>query len=353
MKLSALLLSLICLPGFAYAAGAGDFEDISPTLKPAVAERAASAILCAEDAGEEVDKLIVVDMGMKSTDKRMWAYDLSGEKPKLILNALVAHGSGSDRNGDGRADKFSNTPNSHMTSLGLYKIAEAYHGKNGLSRKLDGLFKRFNSNARDRAVVMHPSGYVNPGHVGRSQGCPAVNQKTMDALERAGLNNAVLWIDGPDQALADELAACAAKREEAMRAELVALMDKYVPSHTPNHWAGLEGIAVQNAELPSYQDPFSPVLGWEWNKHGVGQSIPVELDEAPTLDTAFQVVASICRVSTDLNDFVCMNQPVAHDFHRKWLRLDSLPLQRRDEEYSTPGNHLRTTAQAADRSWRS
>jgi hypothetical protein len=66
----------------------------------------------------------------------------------------------------------------------------------------------WNDKARERAVVIHSSNYVRPGAVGRSQGCPAVSQETLDALEKAGLGNALLWIDGHDQNLAKAVEHC-------------------------------------------------------------------------------------------------------------------------------------------------
>ena len=214
MKLLATaLIALALLPGITCAIGADDLVGAAPNITLGVAERALDAVHCTQDAGKKIDKLIVIDMSLGSKSRRLWAFDLKDpSNPKMILNDRVAHGAGSDRDGDGIADEFSNTPNSHMTSLGLYKISERYQGKNGWSRRLDGLLARWNSNARDRAVVMHPSTYVNEGRVGRSQGCPAVNQKTMDALEAAGLSNAVLWIDGNSKELAMEVADCAAKK---------------------------------------------------------------------------------------------------------------------------------------------
>lgn len=225
-------LLLMLLPCLSHAAelSVQQIQEIAPTMTKEVATRALDAIVCAQESGQLVDKLIVVDMSLKSTEKRLWALDVSGRKVRLVLNDLVAHGSGSDRNNDGYADTFSNTPNSNMTSLGLYKVSERYHGKNGWSRRLDGLFARFNSKARNRAVVMHPSNYLNPGRVGRSQGCPAVNPKTMAALEQAGLKNAVLWIDGPDTSLAMEVAECASKSKARKQKELMLAIERLVPS---------------------------------------------------------------------------------------------------------------------------
>lgn len=186
-------------------------------LSPVVAQRALDAMLCAQDTGATIDKLIVVDMSRPAREKRLWAFDMKDPRQaRLILNDRVAHGSGSDPLGRGRAERFGNTLGSNMTSLGLYRIAERYQGKNGWSRKLDGLFAFFNGRARERSVVLHPSTYVGPGHVGRSQGCPAVAQDTMDALESAGLQNAILWIDGPDKNLQITVAECAAKRQQKL-----------------------------------------------------------------------------------------------------------------------------------------
>ena len=187
---------------------------LDATLPVPVARRAMDAVLCAQDQGLVVEKLLLVDMAAPASTPRLWAFDRSdADKPRLVLRDYVAHGAGSDPNRDGKAEQFSNRPNSHMTSLGLYKVAERYHGKSGWSRRLDGLFARFNGKARERAVVMHPATYVRPGRVGRSQGCPAVSQATMDRLEKAGLKNAVLWIDAEDKDLEAEVAECSQKRK--------------------------------------------------------------------------------------------------------------------------------------------
>lgn len=183
-----------------------------------VAERAIQALYCAEAQGSSIDKLIVVDMALDARQKRLWAFDLKDrEKPRLVVNHLVSHGSGSDPDGDGKAQRFSNTPHSNMTSLGLFKVAERYAGKHGWSRRLDGLLGRFNDRARERAVVLHAAPYVTPVRAGRSQGCPAVAPDILAELERSGLSDTVLWVDGPDPQLGDEVSKCAAKgRERAL-----------------------------------------------------------------------------------------------------------------------------------------
>src|SRR5690606_36020275 len=95
---------------------------------------------------------------------------------EVLLNTYVAHGRNT---GLKMATDFSNTESSFQSSLGFYVTAETYYGKNGLSLFLDGQEKGFNSNARQRYVVVHGADYANPdfiertGRLGRSLGCPA------------------------------------------------------------------------------------------------------------------------------------------------------------------------------------
>lgn len=204
---------LILLAPPADALNPQSLTQAAPTLSPHVAERAAQAISCMEAHGDAPTRLIVVDMSLHANQKRLWAFDLAGaDGAELLLTDWVAHGAGSDPDRDGRPERFSNRVNSHMTSLGAYRIAERYHGKNGWSRRLDGLMDGLNSLARERAVVMHPSAYVQPGSVGRSQGCPAVRQEVMAMLEREGIENALLWIDAEDAALSLALDLCQSER---------------------------------------------------------------------------------------------------------------------------------------------
>ena len=74
---------------------------------------------------------------------------------------------------------FSNTSGSEATSRGPYLTCEWYAGKYGTSIRLQGL-DGDNSNALDRAIVMHPAQYVGQdmiarwGKIGRSEGCFAM-----------------------------------------------------------------------------------------------------------------------------------------------------------------------------------
>jgi len=170
-----------------------------PELSQGAARRAQSALQCARAAGQKFNKFLIFDASRSSSERRLFVLDVS-DKPQLLFSDWVAHGAGSDANKDGRAERFSNKPNSNATSLGLYRISERYVGKHGWSYRLDGLTPGFNDNARQRAVVLHSAAYVMPGHVGRSWGCPAVRPETLKRLDRLDVTGSLLWVDGEDLA---------------------------------------------------------------------------------------------------------------------------------------------------------
>lgn len=157
------------------------------TIETDVLELALGAASCAVKSGavQRPRTLTVIDYSKPSSQKRLWVYDLTTRE--LLYEELVAHGQGSGAN---LATQFSNTPDSHQTSLGLFVTDETYVGRNGYSLRLDGLDKGMNDRARDRAIVMHGAPYVSPafakanGRLGRSHGCPAVS----DAVARELIN---------------------------------------------------------------------------------------------------------------------------------------------------------------------
>ena len=108
----------------------------------------------------------------------------------------VAHGKGSDPDGDGYATRFSNEHNSKASSLGFYITGELYMGKHGKSMRLHGL-SSVNSNALARAVVVHESAYVREASVrqGRSFGCLAVSATEIRKV-LASLNGGALIYAG-------------------------------------------------------------------------------------------------------------------------------------------------------------
>jgi len=164
------------------------------TIDTGVFDLALSAASCAVKSGAvgQPRTLTVIDYSKPSSEQRLWVYDLRTRE--LLYQELVAHGQGTGAN---LAKQFSNKPDSHQTSLGLFVTDETYVGRNGYSLRLDGLDKGVNDRARERAIVMHGAPYVSPefvkanGRLGRSHGCPAVSdavaRKLIDRVKGGGL----------------------------------------------------------------------------------------------------------------------------------------------------------------------
>ena len=163
---------------------------IDPALFALALDAAAHAVTRGDASAPRT--LTVIDFSKPSTEKRLWVFDLQSRD--LLFHEHVAHGRGSGAN---MATSFSNVPESNQSSLGLYRTAEAYMGKHGLSLRLDGLERGVNDRARERAIVIHGADYVNgataqaQGRLGRSLGCPAVRPEIakplIDAVKGGGL----------------------------------------------------------------------------------------------------------------------------------------------------------------------
>ena len=123
------------------------------------------------------DVVSVADFARPSSLPRLHIVNLEAG---TLRSFLVAHGRGSDPEHDGWLKNFSNAVGSEATSRGAYIIGDGYEGKYGTSLRLQGLDPD-NSNAYDRAIVMHPAWYAGPdmlakwGKLGRSEGCFAMD----------------------------------------------------------------------------------------------------------------------------------------------------------------------------------
>lgn len=122
----------------------------------------------------------VVDFSKHSGKKRFFVINMASG---VVEQHVTAHGSGSDSDNDGLAEKFSNASGSNASSIGYYLTAEVYDGKWGRSMRLDGLSPT-NSAARSRAVVFHGADYVleTSAKQGRSWGCFVLPLNRKDAV---------------------------------------------------------------------------------------------------------------------------------------------------------------------------
>ncbi len=117
----------------------------------------------------------IIDFTLPSTQERLWIIDVKNHR--ILLKTYVAHGRNT---GENWAMRFSNEPNSLMSSPGFYLTGKIYYGKHGYSLTLQGLEPGINDKAMDRRIVVHGAWYVGRqfikkyGRLGRSYGCPAV-----------------------------------------------------------------------------------------------------------------------------------------------------------------------------------
>ena len=156
----------------------------APQLPSPAVQTALKALHCAERNGMgNAERLALIDYSQPSSERRLWVFDLRHRR--LLLHDFVAHGRES---GELFAERFSNRPGSHQSSLGLFMGGESYSGRHGHSLRLDGLEPGLNDHARARALVIHGAAYVAPqwmeqyGRMGRSLGCPAVQRGVIGAL---------------------------------------------------------------------------------------------------------------------------------------------------------------------------
>ncbi len=171
-------------------------EALSLALDAVAAARAAGA------AASRPDLLTIIDYSLPSTAPRLWVLDLArGER---LYHELVAHGRGT---GDNYATRFSNTPDSRQSSLGLFLTGGTYQGGNGYSMKLFGLDPGLNDRAEERHIVMHGAWYVSADHarrqgrLGRSWGCPALSETIAPAVIDTIKGGSFLYAYHPDEPL--------------------------------------------------------------------------------------------------------------------------------------------------------
>jgi hypothetical protein len=141
----------------------------------------------------------LVDFRLPSKEKRFWVIDL--ESRTILFHTYVAHG---ENSGKDYALDFSNTVNSHKSSLGYYRTSETYIGKNGLSLRLEGLEYGFNHHARERYIVLHGADYATEeylkenGTLGNSEGCPAIPMGVHQSIIEVTKGGSCLFIYFPD-----------------------------------------------------------------------------------------------------------------------------------------------------------
>jgi hypothetical protein len=156
----------------------------SVAVAPALLQRALDALERHRDSIPRRDIICIADFSLPSRVPRLHIVNLADG---AATSYLVAHGRGSDPSHTGWLEHFSNEPRSHATSAGAYRTEALYVGEHGRSMRLDGLDPT-NDNAASRAIVVHGAWYVSEeivrhfGMLGRSEGCLAVSQSSLDEV---------------------------------------------------------------------------------------------------------------------------------------------------------------------------
>lgn len=166
-------------------------------INPALFARAKAALDSHRGLIRHRDVIGVVDFSMDSGHQRFHLVDLLRGQ---VESHAVAHGRGSDPGHSGFLETFSNTPGSAASSNGTYITADTYHGKYGLSMKVQGL-DWTNNNAESRAIVIHNAWYAEPdmiaahGKLGRSEGCFAFSRASQWQVMHRLANGRMIYAD--------------------------------------------------------------------------------------------------------------------------------------------------------------
>jgi len=175
VTIACFLINLLTLNSVRSEINAKDLLKLESGLSENILTLAVNAINCAsKDSNEMFNTINIIDYSLPSTAKRFWSFDVINHK--VLYHEFIAHGKNT---GENQAQYFSNVVGSKKSSLGLFKTAGTYTGRNGYSLYLHGLEKGFNDLAYKRSIVMHGADYVsqdfikNHGRLGRSWGCPA------------------------------------------------------------------------------------------------------------------------------------------------------------------------------------
>jgi len=146
----------------------------------------------------------LIDMSVHSGLKRFFVFDFKADS--VVKSGLVAHGCGEYNWGSDESKEnptFSNTPDSHLSSLGKYRVGKRGYSNWGIHVNyiLNGL-EHSNNNAKKRLIVMHGWDMVTdyetyPAGTVEGWGCPAVSNNFMtyiDSLLKKQNKPVLMWI---------------------------------------------------------------------------------------------------------------------------------------------------------------
>ena len=171
---------------------------------PKTTQKAKEALEFCESKNFNTDFCILIDMGLHSGLKRFFIYDF--KKNEISQQYLVGHGCG---NSSWSADdtrenpSFSNEDNSHLSSLGKYKLGARGYSNWGVNIKylMHGL-EETNNNALKRIIVFHSWEKMSdeeayPKGSPEGWGCPTVSNNAFKEIDPLIMNSKkpiLMWI---------------------------------------------------------------------------------------------------------------------------------------------------------------
>ncbi len=183
---------------------AAEIQEEKDYLKERTQKKAREALSYCKEKGFDTSICFLLDMNLHSGKNRFFVYDLKGDS--IQEQSMVSHGCGNKPwswDWSKEDPVFSNTPDSHLSSLGKYKVGKRGYSNWGIhvNYKLHGLDST-NSNAYKRFIVLHswddiPNEELYPDGCPEGWGCPAVSNDfmhTLDAYLKATQKPVLLWI---------------------------------------------------------------------------------------------------------------------------------------------------------------
>lgn len=96
--------------------------------------------------------IVIINYNLSYKAERFWLFDTV--RNKIVFKTSVSHAA---RTGNRYANKFSNTPNSYLSSKGSFVTLNTFDGTYGYSLRLKGLERGVNHHARKRGIIFHPA----------------------------------------------------------------------------------------------------------------------------------------------------------------------------------------------------
>jgi hypothetical protein len=197
-----ILLLIFLSVGVFYFVFKANAEEPSQVLR--IRQKGKEALDFCKKNNYNTDFCVLIDLKRHSGKKRAYIWNFSNDS--VLLKGMCSHGCGKEPwGGTNTKDSpvFSNTPDSHCSSLGKYKVAERGVSAWGIkvNYRLVGL-ESTNNNAAKRQIVLHswsdvPDSEVYPFGVPEGWGCPAVSDEFMTELDKKLKNSGkpvLLWV---------------------------------------------------------------------------------------------------------------------------------------------------------------